>query len=146
MALGYRRGEIKERVRAEWRGACNVTLPSFTSDFSPCSKMRIRSLDLLKQTSFVLMHDENLSAKTSRRFLPRTWPDAFGLSWLLTTWLRRYCTSVLSSSVSANWICRSRYRLPSKRTGTLSTSSWSSCGQRRLIRRQVIRNMQRPHS
>jgi dihydrodipicolinate synthase/N-acetylneuraminate lyase len=33
MALPYTRGEIKERARAEWQGACNVTLPSFTSDF-----------------------------------------------------------------------------------------------------------------
>jgi dihydrodipicolinate synthase/N-acetylneuraminate lyase len=34
MALPYTRGEIKERARSEWRGLCNVTLPSFNSDFS----------------------------------------------------------------------------------------------------------------
>jgi dihydrodipicolinate synthase/N-acetylneuraminate lyase len=34
MALPYRRNEVKERARAEWRGACNVTLPSFASDFA----------------------------------------------------------------------------------------------------------------
>jgi 4-hydroxy-tetrahydrodipicolinate synthase len=33
MALAYTRKEVKERTRAEWRGACNVTLPSFTQDF-----------------------------------------------------------------------------------------------------------------
>ena len=34
MALPYTRAEVKERSRAEWRGLCNVTLPSFTADFS----------------------------------------------------------------------------------------------------------------
>lgn len=34
MALPYRRHEAKERARATWRGCCNVTLPSFTDDFS----------------------------------------------------------------------------------------------------------------
>lgn len=34
MPLPYTRGEVKERVRATWRGMCNVTLPSFTNDFS----------------------------------------------------------------------------------------------------------------
>jgi len=33
MALPYRRNEIKERARADWRGACNVTTPTFTNDF-----------------------------------------------------------------------------------------------------------------
>lgn len=33
MSLPYRRNEVKERARAEWIGACNVTLPSFTPDF-----------------------------------------------------------------------------------------------------------------
>lgn len=42
MALPYKRGEIKERVRSEWRGACNVTLPSFTSDFSGLNEAGIR--------------------------------------------------------------------------------------------------------
>lgn len=32
MALPYTRSEVKERARATWRGACNVTLPSFTTD------------------------------------------------------------------------------------------------------------------
>lgn len=33
MALPYKRNEVKERVRATWKGACNVTLPSFTAGF-----------------------------------------------------------------------------------------------------------------
>ena len=33
MALPYKRSEVKERSRATWKGACNVTLPSFTSSF-----------------------------------------------------------------------------------------------------------------
>ena len=33
MALPYKRHEVKERSRAHWHGACNVTLPSFTSTF-----------------------------------------------------------------------------------------------------------------
>lgn len=42
MALPYRRNEIKDRVRAEWRGACNVTLPSFNDDFSGLNEGGIR--------------------------------------------------------------------------------------------------------
>lgn len=34
MALPYTRDEVKDRARATWRGACNVTLPSFTNDFT----------------------------------------------------------------------------------------------------------------
>jgi dihydrodipicolinate synthase/N-acetylneuraminate lyase len=34
MALPYTRGEVKERARSTWHGACNVTLPSFASDFT----------------------------------------------------------------------------------------------------------------
>lgn len=34
MALPYTRSEIKDRAREQWHGACNVTLPSFTGDFS----------------------------------------------------------------------------------------------------------------
>jgi len=34
MALAYTRNEVKERARSEWRGLCNVTLPSFNEDFS----------------------------------------------------------------------------------------------------------------
>jgi len=34
MALPYTRSEVKDRVRSEWRGLCNVTLPSFSEDFS----------------------------------------------------------------------------------------------------------------
>lgn len=30
MSLPYSRSEVKERARSQWRGACNVTLPSFT--------------------------------------------------------------------------------------------------------------------
>jgi 4-hydroxy-tetrahydrodipicolinate synthase len=33
MALAYTRAEVKDRVRSTWKGACNVTLPSFTSRF-----------------------------------------------------------------------------------------------------------------
>jgi 4-hydroxy-tetrahydrodipicolinate synthase len=33
-ALPYTRAEVKDRARSTWRGACNVTLPSFTADFS----------------------------------------------------------------------------------------------------------------
>jgi 4-hydroxy-tetrahydrodipicolinate synthase len=34
MALPYTRSEIKDRAREQWVGACSVTLPSFTPDFS----------------------------------------------------------------------------------------------------------------
>jgi dihydrodipicolinate synthase/N-acetylneuraminate lyase len=33
MPLPYKRHEVKERSRAHWHGACNVTLPSFTDTF-----------------------------------------------------------------------------------------------------------------
>ena len=33
MTLPYTRAEVKDRVRNSWKGACNVTLPSFTSSF-----------------------------------------------------------------------------------------------------------------
>ena len=33
MSLPYTRSEVKERARSHWKGACNVTLPSFTPDF-----------------------------------------------------------------------------------------------------------------
>ena len=33
MTLPYTRAEVKDRVRNTWKGACNVTLPSFTSSF-----------------------------------------------------------------------------------------------------------------
>ncbi|MFC8667643.1 dihydrodipicolinate synthase family protein [Streptomyces sp. NPDC057199] len=42
MALPYTRGEIKDRARNEWTGGCNVTLPSFTSDFSGLHEAAIR--------------------------------------------------------------------------------------------------------
>jgi dihydrodipicolinate synthase/N-acetylneuraminate lyase len=42
MSLPYSRGEIKDRARAEWRGACNVTLPSFTPDFAGLQEDAIR--------------------------------------------------------------------------------------------------------
>ncbi|MHB1504878.1 MAG: dihydrodipicolinate synthase family protein [Acidimicrobiales bacterium] len=42
MTLPYQRHEIKDRARAEWRGACNVTLPSFTADFSGLNEAAIR--------------------------------------------------------------------------------------------------------
>jgi dihydrodipicolinate synthase/N-acetylneuraminate lyase len=50
MALPYRRGEIKDRVRSEWHGMCNVTLPSFTSDLGQLNEAAIR-------------HDVELAAK-----------------------------------------------------------------------------------
>ena len=31
--LPYTRREVKDRVRATWRGACNVTLPTYTLSF-----------------------------------------------------------------------------------------------------------------
>lgn len=34
MPLPYTRAEVKDRAREHWRGACNVTLPSFAADFS----------------------------------------------------------------------------------------------------------------
>lgn len=34
MALEYTRSEVKERARATWHGATNVTLPSFNADFT----------------------------------------------------------------------------------------------------------------
>ncbi len=33
MGLPYSRNEVKDRARAAWKGACNVTLPSFTTQF-----------------------------------------------------------------------------------------------------------------
>lgn len=42
MSLGYQRSEVKDRARAEWRGLCNVTLPSFTPDFTGLAERGIR--------------------------------------------------------------------------------------------------------
>ncbi|MFI6956560.1 dihydrodipicolinate synthase family protein [Nocardia sp. NPDC050408] len=42
MALPYTRGEAKDRARNEWVGACNVTLPSFSEDFSGLNEAGIR--------------------------------------------------------------------------------------------------------
>jgi dihydrodipicolinate synthase/N-acetylneuraminate lyase len=42
MTLPYRRSEVKERARATWHGMCNVTLPSFTSDFRGLNEAGIR--------------------------------------------------------------------------------------------------------
>jgi dihydrodipicolinate synthase/N-acetylneuraminate lyase len=41
MGLPYSRNEVKERVRATWRGACNVTLPSFTLRFDALNEKAI---------------------------------------------------------------------------------------------------------
>jgi dihydrodipicolinate synthase/N-acetylneuraminate lyase len=41
MALPYKRNEVKERVRATWKGACNVTLPSFTLRFDALNERAI---------------------------------------------------------------------------------------------------------
>lgn len=40
--LPYTRSEIKERAKSQWFGACNVTAPSFTSDFSGLNEAGIR--------------------------------------------------------------------------------------------------------
>jgi dihydrodipicolinate synthase/N-acetylneuraminate lyase len=42
MALPYTRKEVKERVRATWKGACNVTLPSFTTQFDALNEKAIQ--------------------------------------------------------------------------------------------------------
>lgn len=42
MALPYNRSEIKDRAKNEWVGACSVTLPSFTEDFSGLNEAGIR--------------------------------------------------------------------------------------------------------
>lgn len=42
MATPYTRSEIKERARATWHGACNVTLPSFTPEFRGLNENGIR--------------------------------------------------------------------------------------------------------
>ncbi|WP_409187914.1 dihydrodipicolinate synthase family protein [Bradyrhizobium sp. RDM4] len=42
MALAYSRNEVKERARATWKGACNVTLPSMASDFSGLNEKAIQ--------------------------------------------------------------------------------------------------------
>lgn len=41
MSLPYSRGEAKERAR-EWKGACGVTLPSFSTDFQKLNETAIR--------------------------------------------------------------------------------------------------------
>ena len=41
MALAYSRKEVKERSRATWKGACNVTLPSFTLRFDALNERAI---------------------------------------------------------------------------------------------------------
>jgi len=41
MALSYTRGEVKDRART-WEGGCNVTLPSFSADFSSLNEAAIR--------------------------------------------------------------------------------------------------------
>lgn len=50
MTLAYSRNEVKERVAATWKGACNVTLPSFTKSFDALNARAIE-------------HDIKLSAK-----------------------------------------------------------------------------------
>ena len=42
MGLPYTRNEVKDRVRATWKGACNVTLPAFTSNFDALNEKAIR--------------------------------------------------------------------------------------------------------
>jgi dihydrodipicolinate synthase/N-acetylneuraminate lyase len=42
VVLAYSRAEIKDRARTEWIGACSVTLPSFTRDFSGLNEAGIR--------------------------------------------------------------------------------------------------------
>jgi hypothetical protein len=50
MVLPYKRAEVKDRVRATWKGACNVTLPSFTTSFDALNAKAIE-------------HDVRLGAK-----------------------------------------------------------------------------------
>jgi hypothetical protein len=50
MVLPYTRAEVKDRVRATWKGACNVTLPSFTTSFDALNAKAIE-------------HDVRLGAK-----------------------------------------------------------------------------------
>lgn len=38
----YIRTDVKARAREQWRGACNVTLPSFTADFAGLNEAAIR--------------------------------------------------------------------------------------------------------
>lgn len=38
----YVRSDVKDRAREQWRGACNVTLPSYTADFSRLNEAGIR--------------------------------------------------------------------------------------------------------
>jgi hypothetical protein len=42
MTLPYTRSEIKDRARADWAGLTNVTLPSFTEDFTALNEDGIR--------------------------------------------------------------------------------------------------------
>lgn len=41
MALSYTRAEVKDRVRQTWKGACNVTLPSYTTNFEALNSKAI---------------------------------------------------------------------------------------------------------
>lgn len=43
MAVPYSRSEAKERAREQWHGACNVTLPSFSQDFTGLDEEAIRN-------------------------------------------------------------------------------------------------------
>ena len=42
MALPYSRGEVKDRARSTWKGACCVSMPSYSSDFSSLNPAGIR--------------------------------------------------------------------------------------------------------
>src|SRR5262245_47806903 len=42
MPLPYRREDVKDRARSEWKGMCNVTLPSFSADFGSLNEAAIR--------------------------------------------------------------------------------------------------------
>lgn len=50
MALPYKRNEVKDRFRETWKGACSVTLPSFTLNFDALNAQAIE-------------HDIKLAAK-----------------------------------------------------------------------------------
>jgi dihydrodipicolinate synthase/N-acetylneuraminate lyase len=41
VSLAYSRSDIKDRARNEWRGLCNVTLPSFSPDLSALNEAAI---------------------------------------------------------------------------------------------------------
>ncbi|HEY4279741.1 MAG TPA: dihydrodipicolinate synthase family protein [Conexibacter sp.] len=76
MALPYRRAEVKERARAEWVGACNVTLPSFTEDFRGLNEAGIRhDVELAAQYGYwgtLVASESGTTTEEYKRFLEVT--------------------------------------------------------------------------